>query len=82
MCEDGEISGTHWPEPPTLCPRPCVTLPTSDVVSTLQMSLAATATGGLQHGCHTTVKGLSEGYCRMDPSCLDHHNPPPMEKQK
>ena len=40
MCEDGEISGTHWPEPPTLRPRPCVTLPTSEVVSTLQMSLS------------------------------------------
>ena len=23
--------------------------------------IAATATGGLQHGCHTTVGGLSEG---------------------
>ena len=27
-------------------------------------------------------KGLSEGPCRVDPQCLDHHNPPPMEKQK
>ena len=23
--------------------------------------IAATATGGLKHGCHTTVEGLSEG---------------------
>ena len=44
--------------------------------------IAATAAGGLQHGCRTTVGGLSEGYCRGDPQCLDHHNPPPMEKQK
>ena len=38
--------------------------------------------GPAARGGTPPVGGLSEGSCRMDPQCLDHPNPPPMEKQK